>query len=60
MNNYEKIKQMTVEEMALLLDTFVSGKCFYCPSSEYCKNGGDVQPCRKIFKQWLESEVGND
>ena len=57
MNYYEKVKNMTVDEMALLLDTLVSGKCFYCPLSEHCKNSGEVQPCRKIFKQWLLLEV---
>lgn len=54
MNNFEKIKQMTVEEMAKWLRFCVS--CGYCPIYDKCQNGD----CEKEFKQWLSQEVNND
>lgn len=48
MTNFERIKNMTVEEMADLLDDF--SQCSRCR-----KNGNS---CFPVFntKQWLESE----
>lgn len=58
MNNFEKIKQMTVEEMAEWLDK-VSEEC-----SDMCNFNFDTcrldSDCRANIKQWLLSEVEND
>lgn len=61
MTNYEKIKQMSVEEMAKVIGECVSSDpCDYCPhnNNEYC-NG---IPCSgkdnsEIIAEWLNSEV---
>ena len=50
--NYEKIKNMTVEEMAEFFDSHIM--CELCPTYDFCvEEGGE---CRKIFKHWLQSE----
>jgi hypothetical protein len=57
MNNYEKIKQMTVEEMAVWLDN-VSDEC-----SDMCIASLDAlimcypSNCIENIKQWLLQEV---
>ena len=53
MTNYEKIKQMSIEEIAEL---------FPCPyqyilNEEECIHGWHEYDCIKCTKQWLESEV---
>ena len=59
MTNFEKIKQMSVEEMATFL--YCYKECSYkCLVSKGCKD------CRKrceteiSIKEWLESEVQED
>lgn len=55
MTNFEKIKQMSVEEMA---------KCFYSHSTNcnscflfnFCVEN-DGLGCIEVFEKWLESEV---
>ena len=54
MNNYERIKQMSVEEMEILILTLQTADCFYnncevCFVKELC--------CQeKNVKQWLLTE----
>lgn len=46
MNNFEKIKAMSIDEMAKLI-------------AKLCGNGCETCPCNKCadsIKQWLESE----
>ena len=50
MNNYEKIKQMTVDEMA---ETLIAGTCDSCLAVGICKGGG----CADTIKQWLLQEA---
>lgn len=55
MTNFEKIKTMTVEEMAKLLD---EGECWHCvryKTQTALECLGCV--CADGVKQWLESEV---
>ena len=53
MTNYERIKAMSVEEIADLLDSFMA--CSNCR-----RNGNNCFPYYDI-KQWLESEAdGNE
>ena len=59
MNNYEKIKQMTVEEMAKWLDC-ISEEC-----SDMCVASYDLSICNSQFcinniKQWLLQEVKDE
>lgn len=70
MTNYERIKAMSVEEMAELINC-----CFCNSSSDFvsCKTCFIEKLCeemnqdymktetnRRLIKQWLESEVEND
>lgn len=50
--NYEKIKNMTLEEMAEFFDSHIM--CELCPTYDFCVEEGEE--CRKIFKHWLQSE----
>lgn len=53
MTNYEKIKEMTLEELGDFLCDFVDvkvGDCDECPAQEYCRKG-----CNG-FKGWLEQD----
>ena len=52
MNKYERIKQMTVDEMAEWHSKIYVG-CRYCPIYDDCQDG----ECVKEFKQWLSREV---
>lgn len=63
MTNYERIKAMTVDEMAKFLDTITTlcydklgsygTSCFHCPLRQTYKNGCGVN----TIKKYLESEV---
>lgn len=60
MTNYERIKSMSVEEMATaILNGISSDPCDYCDygncdcNGEPCKNKADDE----IIQEWLESEV---
>ena len=50
--NYEKIKNMTVEEMAKFLADFPEQSCTLCGKW----NKGCYLECDKYIKQWLQSE----
>ena len=51
MTNFERIKQMSVEEMA---SYFCIGGLPICPlHAPHCKDN----KCPECFKKWLESEV---
>lgn len=54
MTNFEKIKQMSVEDMA---DFFARMKyCRCCPIKAFCLNTDGIG-CRNVFRKWLESEA---
>ena len=61
MTNYERIKQMNVEEMALLL---MKVNCAYDIPCMWgisdCKYPRINNNCSICFKEWLESEVDNN
>ena len=53
MTNYEHIKKMSVEEMAL----YFCGSLPTCPlNAPYCRDS----KCPECFKKWLESEAENN
>lgn len=53
--NYERIKNMTVEEMAEFFSKFsICDHCPVCPLCDEKMVTGDE--CHKMFEQWLESE----
>lgn len=53
MTNYEKIKAMSVEEMA---DYFNCLSC-YCSCCPVCGCDMTLESCQKRIEKWLESEV---
>lgn len=60
MTNEEKIKSMSTEELACLMDS-ISSDCQECPIHEFCDN---LRPtirrlpfCENVWKNWLKSEV---
>ena len=58
MTNYEKIKQMSVQEMAAFLG--LGDDCYVCVISDEIDETNrydDKYPCHKCAKNWLESEV---
>lgn len=56
MTNYEKIKAMSVEEMAEFLDTYIDD-CEYCFAKKVC---GAEPSCFVTITKWLESEAEED
>lgn len=56
MTNYEKIKNMSVKELAEFIYGTAINDC------EYCCNGkcDDKNYCLDGHKQWLESEAENE
>ena len=61
MNNYEKIKQMSLEDLAILLDEKSCNRCkFYYDNINDDKIKCDLRKCRCYIKQWLESEAKDD
>lgn len=55
MNHYEKIKNMTVDELSEFLSNAVT--CKKCTVSDFCDEDTTYQECPERFKQWLLSEV---
>lgn len=54
--NYERIKAMSVEEMAEWLKQYIS--CEKCPQSDFCTdNFTTVDECNEVLENWLESEA---
>lgn len=53
MNNYEKIKEMSIEEMSNLADTVMSTLC-----RNYCKGCKESKySCKEAMKKLLESKA---
>lgn len=60
MTNFEKIKNMSVDELAKKLNK--SFACDPCPIEEFCNkhNSTPDLDCTGIWVEWLKSEVKND
>ena len=58
MTNYERIKNMSVEEMAQFMFDMVD--CVSCTNKlqRSCREcGGDGRKCLQVTKKWLEDDV---
>lgn len=54
MTNYERIKSMSVEDLA----NFITDKMAICPNDTPLYNDDCINDkCEKCIKNWLESEV---
>ena len=54
MTNYEKIKAMSVEEMAELFGRF---SCLACPVSLECEKEVIGRTCDELVEEWLLQEA---
>lgn len=52
MTNYEKIKEMSLEEVAELMGEYAD--CLFCPMVGKC---GIYDRCADRWKEWLSQEV---
>lgn len=60
MTNFEKIKAMSVEEMANQIRNAADlSDCNMCPAATVCENCRGIS-CLGILTEWLESEVEED
>lgn len=59
MTNYERIKAMSVEEMATVLSDFACDCAKYCAFTEdgECNSYGGNDACIEGIELWLASEV---
>ena len=58
MTNYERIKNMSVEEMAQFINYTEAAPCFSCNYTGHsCGNGSKPEICISEIKKYLESEV---
>lgn len=62
MTNFEKIKQMSKEQMThFVLDALNNDVCDYCKDCDTsCLENEDCLENKEIIKKWLESEVDMD
>lgn len=64
MTNYEKIKNMSVEDMTVFFDNIcdsILSDCSLCPAYNLCQTvDNQNNECIKNIKSWLESEADND
>lgn len=58
MTNYEKIKQMSIDEMVEYLLKITADLCEACPLERLCSN--ELNSCNLTVKYWLESEADNE
>lgn len=65
MTNFEKIKAMTVEELAKFLHKMAEDSdgcsCSCCPVDSFCDENTTKFGCTvRMFIEWLESEVDTE
>ena len=55
MTNYDRIKQINIEEMATLAQKICKNmeNCYTCPFENHCAESEDIED----IKQWLLQEV---
>lgn len=53
--NYERIKNMTIKEMAEMFSSCIL--CYDCPTSKNCDfENVTIDECSKVLEEWLQSE----
>ena len=57
MTNFERIKNMSVEEMAKLIDRIGNVPCECCSDKTCTGDSTKPQRCRDSIKKYLEEEV---
>lgn len=58
MTNYDRIKSMSVEEMAAFINHCENVPCQCCNyKGNLCGDGTDTEMCKNEISEWLNSEV---
>lgn len=57
MTNYDRIKQMSIEEMANFINNDCNGVCGCCVFRANTRCYEDEDKCKLGIKEWLEQEV---
>ena len=74
MTNFEKIKNMTIKEIADKLDKVLKNMsieemadnldriftCEICPIEVFCHKNRKIITCKAVWKNWLKSEIENN
>ena len=58
MTNFEKLKNMSVDEMVDKLDKVFN--CSSCPIEVFCSENMKVITCKSVWEKWLKSEAENN
>ena len=58
MTNFEKLKNMSVDEMVDKLDDVFT--CELCPIEVFCRENRKVITCKSVWEKWLKSEAENN
>lgn len=58
MTNFEKIKNMSIEEMVYKLDEVFA--CEFCPIEVFCRKNKKTIACKTVWKNWLKREAENN
>ena len=57
MTNFEKLKNMSVDEMVDKLDKVFN--CNSCPIEVFCSENRKIITCKSVWEKWLKSEAEN-
>lgn len=57
MNNFERIKTMSIDELALFLLHVNSAYAQDCMVGAVACKHEDIPDCQQCFKEWLESDI---
>ena len=57
MTNFEKLKNMSVDEMVDKLDKVFN--CNSCPIEVFCRENTKIITCKSVWEKWLKSEAEN-
>lgn len=58
--NYERIKQMSVEELARFINTVENSPCYACMDKGCNGDSSNANKCVDGIKKWLESEAAEN
>lgn len=71
MTNFEKIKNISIEEIVNKLDEVLKNMnieemsdkldevftCKFCPIEVFCRKNKKIITCKSVWEEWLKSEV---
>ena len=58
MTNFEKLKNMSVDEIVDKLDKVFNCNC--CPIEVFCRENTKIITCKSVWEKWLKSEAENN